>query len=77
MLNDFKSGEHKLVSFEQGPIYVQVVGDVAVAQGGVTEKRTRYGKDVSGESLWNDLLEKRVGKWVVVRSAGARVESGK
>jgi ketosteroid isomerase-like protein len=77
VLNDFKSGKDKLVSFEQGPIYVQVVGDVAVAHGSVTEKRTRDGKDTSGESLWMDLLEKRVGKWVVVRSAGASVESGK
>jgi ketosteroid isomerase-like protein len=76
LLDDFKSGEHKLLSFENGPIDVQVFGNVAVAQGGVTEKRTRYGKDASGEFVWNDLLKKRAGKWVVVRSSAARVESG-
>jgi len=74
VLHDFKSGEDKLVSFETGPIDVQAYGDVAVAHGGVTEKRIRDGKDDSGESVWMDLLEKRAGKWVVVRSAGASVK---
>jgi ketosteroid isomerase-like protein len=70
VLEDFKSGKDKLVSFEIGPMDVQVFGDVAVAHASVTEKRIREGKDDSGESVWMDLLEKRAGKWVVVRSAG-------
>lgn len=74
VLQDFKSGKDKLVSFENGPIDVQVFGDVAVAHGGVAEKRLRDGKDDSGESVWMDLLEKRAGKWVVVRSASADVK---
>ena len=74
LLDDFKSGKDKLVSFENGPIDVQVFRNVAVAQGSVTEKRTRDGKDVSGEFVWMDLLEKRAGKWVVVRSGGASVK---
>ena len=74
VLNDFRSGKDKLVSFELGPIDVQVFGDVAVAHGGVTEKRIRDGKDDSGEGVWMDLLEKRAGKWVVVRSASANVK---
>jgi ketosteroid isomerase-like protein len=74
VLQDFKSGKDKLVSYENGPIDVQVFGDVAVAHGGVTEKRLRDGKDDSGESVWMDLLEKRAGKWVVVRSASADVK---
>jgi ketosteroid isomerase-like protein len=74
VLQDFKSGKDKLVSYENGPIDVQVFGDVAVAHGGVTEKRIRDGKDDSGESVWMDLLEKRAGKWVVVRSASAGVK---
>src|SRR6266496_2630224 len=73
VLENFKSGKDKLVSYELGPIDVQVFGNVAVAHGGVTEKRVRDGKDVSGESVYMDLLKKRAGKWVVVRSAGARV----
>ena len=52
---------------------VQVKGNVAVVHGSVTEKRTRAGKDVGGEYVWMDLMEKRNGTWVVVRSAGARV----
>ena len=74
VLQDFKSGKDKLVSYENGPIDVQVFGDVAVAHGAVSEKRIRDGKDDSGESVWMDLLEKRAGKWVVVRSAGAGVK---
>jgi ketosteroid isomerase-like protein len=74
VLQDFKSGKDKLVSFENGPIDVQVFGDVAVAHAGVTEKRLRDGKDVSGDSVYMDLLEKRAGKWVVVRSASASLK---
>jgi ketosteroid isomerase-like protein len=74
LLRDFESFHDKLESFENGPIDVQVFGDVAVAYASVTEKRIRDGKDTSGEFVWIDLLEKRAGKWVVVRSAGARVK---
>jgi len=74
VLQGFKSGNDKLVSYGVGPIDVQVFGDVAVAHGGVTEKRIRDGKDDSGEVLYMDLLEKRAGKWVVVRSESAMVK---
>jgi uncharacterized protein (TIGR02246 family) len=76
LLNDFKSFHDKLEWFELGPIDVQVLGDVAVAHGSVTEKRTRDGKDVSGKGLYMDLLRKRAGRWVVVRSAGVITKSG-
>jgi ketosteroid isomerase-like protein len=76
VLNNFKSGNDKLVSYELGPMDVQVLGDVAVAHGGVTEKRIRDGKDVSGQAVYMDLLKKRAGKWAVLRSAGAVVKSG-
>ena len=46
----------------------------SVVHGSVTETRIRDGKDTSGEFVWMDLLEKRAGKWVVLRSAGARVK---
>jgi len=74
LLNDFKSFHDKLEWFENGPMNVQVFGNVAVACASVKEKRTRDGKDTSGEFVWMDLLEKRAGKWVVVRSAGARMK---
>ena len=74
LLRDFESFHDKLESFENGPIDVQVFGNVAVVHGGVSEKRIRDGKDTSGEFVWMDLLEKRAGKWVVVRSAGTRVK---
>jgi ketosteroid isomerase-like protein len=77
VLRNFKSGRDKLVSYELGPIDVRVLGDLAVAHGSVTEKRIRDGKDVSGEGVYMDLLKKRSGKWVVVRSAGEMVKPGK
>ena len=76
ILSDFKSGADKLVSYELGPIDVQVLGDIAVAHGTVSEKRVRNGKDVSGEGVYMDFLEKRAGKWVVVRSGGRIVPIG-
>jgi ketosteroid isomerase-like protein len=74
MVRDFQSFHDKLESFENGPIDVQVFGNVAVANGSVSETRIRDGKNVSGEFLWMDLLEKRAGKWEVVRSAGSRIK---
>ena len=74
MLSDFKSFHDKLESFQLSPIDVQVYDNVAVAHGGVTEKRIRNGKDTSGQFVWMDLLEKREGKWVVIQSAGHRVK---
>jgi ketosteroid isomerase-like protein len=74
LLADFESFHDKLVSFENGPMDVQVFGNVAVVHGSTTEKRMRDGKDASGEFVWTDLLEKRAGKWVVQRSAGSRVK---
>jgi len=73
LLDDFKSGNHKLVSFEAGPMDVRVLGDVAMVQASVSEKRVQDGKDISGQFVFMDLLKKRGGKWVIVRTLGARV----
>ncbi len=74
LLRDFESSHDKLLWFEIGSLQVQVYGDVAMVHGSSTEKRLRDGKDVSGEFVWMDLLEKRGGQWMVVRSAGSRVK---
>lgn len=73
LLDDFKSGNHNLMSFKTGPMQVQVLGDVALVQSSVTEKRIQDGKDISGEFLFVDLLKKRGGRWMIVRTLGARV----
>jgi uncharacterized protein (TIGR02246 family) len=73
LLTDFNSFHDKLEWFENGPIDVRVFGDVAVASATVKEKRSQDGKDTSGEFVWMDILAKRDGKWVVVRSAGKRL----
>jgi ketosteroid isomerase-like protein len=72
LLEDFKSGNHKLMSFENGPINVQVLGDVALVQTSVTETRVQDGKDISGQFVFMDLLKERAGKWVIVRTLAAR-----
>ena len=72
LLDDFKSGKHKLVSFENGLVNVRVLGDVAMVQASVNEKRIQDGKDISGQFVFMDLLKKRAGKWVIVRTLGAR-----
>jgi ketosteroid isomerase-like protein len=77
LLTNFQSFHDKLESFENGPIDVQVFGNFAVANGTVSEKRIRDGKSADGEFLWMDLLEKRAGKWQVVRSADSRIKGGK
>ena len=74
VLQAFKSGTDRLESFVLGPMDVQVLGNVAAVKGSVTERRHRDGKDVSGEFVYMDLLEKRAGRWVVIRSAGAPVK---
>jgi hypothetical protein len=77
LLADIASSHDRLEWFENGPIDVQVFGNIAVAQGFVKEKRRRgNGEEASSQSFWQDLLEKRAGKWVVWRSAGAKVISG-
>jgi hypothetical protein len=70
-LRGVESGENRLVWFKTGPIDVQVLGNVAVAHGTVFEKRIRGSQSEDTEAVWMDLLEKRAGKWVVVRSGGA------
>ncbi len=74
VLANLKSGKDKLEWFQLGPMDVQVFGNVAAIHGSVTEKRSWDGKDYSGQFLWMDLLEKRGDRWVIVRSAGARVK---
>ena len=45
LLTNFESFHDKLESFENGPIDVQVFGNVAVASGSVSEKRIRDGQE--------------------------------
>ena len=74
LMTDFQSAHNRLESFENGPITVEVFGNVAVAYGSVFETRRSGDKDVSGNYVWMDLLENRNGKWLVLRSAGAKVK---
>ena len=74
LLADVKSGQLKMESFEIWPMEVKALGNVAVVQGGDTEKSTSEGKDTSGKYVWMDVFAKRDGKWVAVRSQNAMVK---
>jgi Domain of unknown function (DUF4440) len=74
-LSDLKSGNHRLESFEIGPMDVKVLDNVAVVQGTVTEKRTDRGQDTSGHGSWMDVCIKRGDKWVIVRSHSSWVKN--
>jgi ketosteroid isomerase-like protein len=74
VMESIRSGDHRLLWYELGPIDVQVVGDLAVAHGTVKERRLRDGKQVYMEGVYMDFLKKRDGRWVVVRSAGGMLE---
>jgi hypothetical protein len=74
VLGILKSGNDKLESFELGPMEVKVLGNVAVLQGNVTEKRTTNGEDSSGRSVFMDFFVKSGDKWVIVRSLSAKVK---
>ncbi|HLZ97171.1 MAG TPA: nuclear transport factor 2 family protein [Steroidobacteraceae bacterium] len=76
ILRDLKLGKNKLEWLALGPMNVQVAGDVAVGLSCVMERRSRDGMDTSGNFVWMDLLEKRGGKWVFVRSTGVKVSEG-
>ena len=73
VLAAFASFHDRLVAFEMGSMDVQVYGDVALAYGSACEKRLHDGKDGSGKFVWMDVLKRRDGRWMVVRSTAARV----
>jgi len=74
LLRNFGSLHDKLESFENGPVDVQVFGNVAVAYGSVSEKRLRDGKDSSGEFVgsisWR--IETANGWWSCAQRAPGR-----
>jgi hypothetical protein len=74
ILADLKAGKDKTDSIEMGPMDVKLLGNVAVVQGGDTEKSSMDGKDTSGKWVWMDVFMKRDGKWVAVRSQSAMVK---
>src|SRR5215831_5597147 len=74
VLQGFKSGGDTLDSFVLGPMDVLVLGNIASVKGTVSEKRHHGDKDASGEFVYMDLLEKRDGRWMVIRSSGMRLE---
>jgi ketosteroid isomerase-like protein len=67
-LDDVKSGKHKLESCEFGPRDVQVLGNVAVLQGSVTETRIADGQRNTFRVTYMDVWVKRGDRWMVFRS---------
>lgn len=67
-LADFKAGKHRLQACEFGPSDVKVLGNVAVIQGSVTERRIMDGQTSIFHVGYMDVFVKRGDRWVVVRS---------
>lgn len=67
-LADFKSSKHKLLACEFGPSDVKVLGNVAVVQGSVTERRITDGQASTSRVGYMDVCVKRGDRWSVVRS---------
>lgn len=72
-LADVKSGKHKLETCEFGPRDVQVLGDVAVLQGSVTETRLADGQRRTFRVTYMDVWVKRGGRWLVFRSHATKL----
>jgi ketosteroid isomerase-like protein len=72
-LEDVRSRKHKLEAFALGPRDVQVMGDVAVLQGSVTETRIVDGKRGVVRVTYMDVWVKRAGRWVVFRSHATKL----
>jgi hypothetical protein len=73
-LANLKSGASKLISHDDGPMDVKVIGKVAVIQGTDTEKSMANGTVTSGKYAWTDVFENVDGKWMVVRSEATMVK---
>jgi ketosteroid isomerase-like protein len=67
-LSYVKSGKHKLEACEFGPMDVKVLGNVAVLQASLTERRLKDGQVDTVRIACMDVFEKRGDRWVVVRS---------
>lgn len=63
-----KSGQHKLEGCEFAPMDVKVLGNVAVIQGSVTERRIADGNTSTVRVAFMDVFVKRGDRWMVVRS---------
>jgi ketosteroid isomerase-like protein len=68
LIDGIRAGKHKLEGCEFGPMDVKVMGNVAVIQGSVTEKRLKDGQVGVVRVAFMDAFEKRGDRWVVVRS---------
>jgi ketosteroid isomerase-like protein len=72
-LDAIKSGKKKLTACEFGPRDVQVLGNVAVLQGSVTETRIADGKSSTFRVAYMDVWVKKGDRWVVFRSHATKL----
>ena len=73
-IDGVRSGTSKLEAFTFADMDVKIVGNVAIVQGGDTEKSSTHGDDTSGKWVWMDVFVKRNGRWQAVRSQSAKVK---
>jgi ketosteroid isomerase-like protein len=68
ILQQIQSGKYKLLSYAQGPVDVQVLGNHAIGVAVVTESRLVDGRTIHAELIYEDHFVKRNGEWKLFRS---------
>lgn len=70
-LEELKTGVYKVQTMVVEPISVRVFGETAVATYAQTEKSTYKGREISGRTLWTDVIVRRDGRWQIVAEHGS------
>ena len=66
LIQGVKTGEMTASSMVNRALIIRMIGNIAIVQGGDTEKSAYKGKDTSGVYSWTDIVENRGGKWVSI-----------
>ena len=73
LVQGIKAGDMTAASMTNHPLVIRVIGNIAIVQGGDTEKSAYKKKDTSGDYTWTDIVENRGGKWVSIATQITKV----
>jgi hypothetical protein len=68
-----KAGDISATAMTNHELVIRVIGNIAIVQGGDTEKSAFMKKDTSGDYTWTDIVENRGGKWVSIATQITKV----
>lgn len=70
-IDELQSGAFTSESTTIDSINVRVFGETAIVTFGQTEKSRYRGREMTGRTLWTDVLLKRNGRWQIVAEHGS------